>query len=85
MTWAYGIEPGDAQRRYDEISDMVMRSLETGIIGPPGSTANGADMPIRTRQAPHPPFGSLSYAEARSSLARFAAEVAPALRELDPA
>jgi len=42
-------------------------------------------MPIRTRQAPHPPFGSLSYAEARSSLARFAAEVAPALRELDPA
>jgi len=52
---------------------------------PPGNTANGADMPIRTRQAPHPPFGSLSYAEARSSLARFAAEVAPALRELDPA
>ena len=53
---AYGIEPGDAQRRYDEIFDAVMRSLETGTIGAPGSTASGADMPIRTRQAPHPPL-----------------------------
>jgi len=49
---AYGIEPGDAQRRYDEIFDAVMRSLETGTIG----TANGSEMPVRTRQAPHPPI-----------------------------
>ena len=53
---AYGIEPGDAQRRYDEAFDAVLRSLRTGTIGTPGSTANRAEMPIRTRQAPHPPI-----------------------------
>jgi len=41
----YGIEPADAQRRYDEIFEDVMRSF-----------GSGADLPIRVRQAPHPPI-----------------------------
>ena len=52
----YGIEPGDAQRRYDEIFDSVMRTLESGIIDAPGTEAGGIEMPIRTRQAPRPPL-----------------------------
>jgi alkanesulfonate monooxygenase SsuD/methylene tetrahydromethanopterin reductase-like flavin-dependent oxidoreductase (luciferase family) len=51
----YGIEPGDAQRRYDEIFDSVMRTLESGIIDAPGTEAGGFEMPIRTVQAPCPP------------------------------
>jgi alkanesulfonate monooxygenase SsuD/methylene tetrahydromethanopterin reductase-like flavin-dependent oxidoreductase (luciferase family) len=53
---AYGIDPGDAQRRYDEIFEEVMRSLRTGTIGAPGQVARSAEMPIRTRQVPHPPI-----------------------------
>ncbi len=53
---AYGIEPGDAQRRYDEIFASVMRALQSGTIGAPGTTADGAEMPLRTRQAPYPPI-----------------------------
>lgn len=51
----YGVEPGDAQRRYDEVFDAVMRSLETGTISAPGTVADGTEMPIRVRQAPRPP------------------------------
>ena len=50
---AYGVDPGDAQRRYDEIFEAVLGSLQTGTIGAPGDTA---EMPIRTRQVPHPPI-----------------------------
>ena len=50
---AYGVDPGDAQRLYDDIFDTVLRSLETGTIGASGDTA---EMPIRTRQVPHPPI-----------------------------
>ncbi len=52
----YGIEPGDAQRRYDEIFDSVMRALESGTIDPPGTKAEGTELPIRVRQAPRPPL-----------------------------
>ena len=108
---AYGVDPGDAQRLYDDIFDTVLRSLETGTIGAPGKTAEqdfaraieqglviaGSAGTVRTQLtdmmratgcnhfAGAFAFGSLSYAEARSSLARFADEVAPALRGLDPA
>jgi alkanesulfonate monooxygenase SsuD/methylene tetrahydromethanopterin reductase-like flavin-dependent oxidoreductase (luciferase family) len=51
----YGIEPGDAQRRYDETFDAVMRTLESGTISAPGTRADGIEMPVRTRQAPRPP------------------------------
>jgi len=51
----YGVKPGDAQRRYDEVFDSVMRALESGTIGSPGTGENVADMPVRTRQAPCPP------------------------------
>jgi alkanesulfonate monooxygenase SsuD/methylene tetrahydromethanopterin reductase-like flavin-dependent oxidoreductase (luciferase family) len=52
---AYGIEPAEAQRRYDEILDPLMRALRSGRIDAPGTTAGGMEMPIRTRQSPHPP------------------------------
>ncbi|HTZ29609.1 MAG TPA: LLM class flavin-dependent oxidoreductase [Streptosporangiaceae bacterium] len=52
----YGIEPGDAQRRYDEVFDSLMRALESGTIGAAGSAVGRAEMPIRTRQAPCPPL-----------------------------
>jgi alkanesulfonate monooxygenase SsuD/methylene tetrahydromethanopterin reductase-like flavin-dependent oxidoreductase (luciferase family) len=52
---AYGIEPADAQRRYDEAFAAIMRALQTGIIGAAGTAADGAEMPIRLRQAPCPP------------------------------
>jgi alkanesulfonate monooxygenase SsuD/methylene tetrahydromethanopterin reductase-like flavin-dependent oxidoreductase (luciferase family) len=41
----YGIEPNEARQRYDEILETLMRSF-----------AGHADMPIRVRQAPHPPI-----------------------------
>jgi alkanesulfonate monooxygenase SsuD/methylene tetrahydromethanopterin reductase-like flavin-dependent oxidoreductase (luciferase family) len=53
---AYGIDPGDAQRLYDENFDAVRQSLATGTIGDPGEAASRAEMPIRTRQVPHPPI-----------------------------
>ncbi len=53
---AYGIEPGDAQRRYDETLGSVLRTIESGVIHAPGSTAAGAELPLRTRQAPRPPL-----------------------------
>lgn len=53
---AYGIEPGDAQRRYDEVFASVMQALQTGTIGATGSAAYGAEMPVRVRQAPCPPI-----------------------------
>ena len=50
----YGIEPGDAQRRYDETFDSVIRLLETGMV--PGAGADGMEIPIRVRQPPRPPL-----------------------------
>jgi alkanesulfonate monooxygenase SsuD/methylene tetrahydromethanopterin reductase-like flavin-dependent oxidoreductase (luciferase family) len=49
----YGIGRADAQQGYDEIFGSLMRTLESGAIGGPG-TAN--DMPLRTRQVPYPPI-----------------------------
>ncbi len=43
----YGIGAGDAQRRYDEVFDSLMRSLGSG---------GAADQPVRTCQLPHPPL-----------------------------
>jgi alkanesulfonate monooxygenase SsuD/methylene tetrahydromethanopterin reductase-like flavin-dependent oxidoreductase (luciferase family) len=51
----YGIEPGEAQRRYDEAFGPVIQALESGRIPAPADGADGADMPVRTVQAPHPP------------------------------
>jgi alkanesulfonate monooxygenase SsuD/methylene tetrahydromethanopterin reductase-like flavin-dependent oxidoreductase (luciferase family) len=48
---SYGVEPGEAQQRYDENFDAVMRALETGSM-----PADGTEMPLQTRQAPHPPL-----------------------------
>ena len=52
----YGIGPGDAQRRYDEVFAALMAALESGTIGAMGTGADRADMPIRARQAPCPPI-----------------------------
>ena len=53
---AYGIDPGDAQRRYDEVLTSVLRMLETGAAGNPGTAAGTAELPVRPRQAPRPPL-----------------------------
>jgi alkanesulfonate monooxygenase SsuD/methylene tetrahydromethanopterin reductase-like flavin-dependent oxidoreductase (luciferase family) len=52
----YGVEPAEAQQRYDENFDLVLRALESGRIPAPETTADGTEMPMRTRQAPHPPL-----------------------------
>lgn len=52
----YGIDRDEAQRRYDQAFDSVIRALESGTIDAQGSTAGAADMPIRTRQEPYPPI-----------------------------
>jgi alkanesulfonate monooxygenase SsuD/methylene tetrahydromethanopterin reductase-like flavin-dependent oxidoreductase (luciferase family) len=54
--FAYGIEPADAQRRYDETFGAVMRILETGTIEGIGTAVDGIEIPIRPRQVPHPPI-----------------------------
>src|SRR5215470_13973535 len=46
----YGIEPGDAQRRYDEVFTALMRALDSG------TAADGTEIPIRARQSPRPPI-----------------------------
>jgi alkanesulfonate monooxygenase SsuD/methylene tetrahydromethanopterin reductase-like flavin-dependent oxidoreductase (luciferase family) len=51
----YGLEPGEAQQRYDEVFGSVMRTLESGAIGPAGTKADRIETPIRTRQASGPP------------------------------
>ncbi|HUZ56058.1 MAG TPA: LLM class flavin-dependent oxidoreductase [Streptosporangiaceae bacterium] len=53
---SYGIDRGEAQRRYDQAFDSVLRTLESGTIDAQGPTAVAADMPIRTRQTPYPPI-----------------------------
>jgi alkanesulfonate monooxygenase SsuD/methylene tetrahydromethanopterin reductase-like flavin-dependent oxidoreductase (luciferase family) len=61
---AYGIDPAEAQERYDRAFDAVIRALRTGVIGAaatpdddaPDTAADGAPMPMRIRQAPHPPL-----------------------------
>jgi alkanesulfonate monooxygenase SsuD/methylene tetrahydromethanopterin reductase-like flavin-dependent oxidoreductase (luciferase family) len=52
----YGVDPADAQQRYDETFDLVLRALESGRISAPGTAADGTEMPMRTRQVPHPPL-----------------------------
>ncbi len=52
----YGIDRGEAQRRYDQAFDSVLRILESGTIDAQGPTAGAADMPVWTRQAPYPPI-----------------------------
>ncbi len=52
---AYGIERADAQRLYDENFDAVMRTLTSGRAGAPGTDVV-IEMPVRVRQAPHPPL-----------------------------
>jgi alkanesulfonate monooxygenase SsuD/methylene tetrahydromethanopterin reductase-like flavin-dependent oxidoreductase (luciferase family) len=47
----YGIEIGEAQRRYDANYDALMQTLASGTFG----TGGGAEIPVRTRQRPHPP------------------------------
>ena len=49
---AYGIEPGDAQRRYDEVLAAVLRTLETGTVGAPGTAAAAAELPVRPARRP---------------------------------
>jgi alkanesulfonate monooxygenase SsuD/methylene tetrahydromethanopterin reductase-like flavin-dependent oxidoreductase (luciferase family) len=53
---AYGIDPADAQRRYDEVLGSVMPLLAGGTVDAPGSMADGTVLPIRPRQLPHPPL-----------------------------
>lgn len=48
----FGVEADDAQRRYDETFDAVMRLLDSGTLPDWG----GAEMPMRIRQEPHPPL-----------------------------
>jgi alkanesulfonate monooxygenase SsuD/methylene tetrahydromethanopterin reductase-like flavin-dependent oxidoreductase (luciferase family) len=52
----YGVEPAEAQQRYDETFDSVLRALESGRISAPKTAGDGTEMPMRTRQAPHPPL-----------------------------
>jgi alkanesulfonate monooxygenase SsuD/methylene tetrahydromethanopterin reductase-like flavin-dependent oxidoreductase (luciferase family) len=52
----YGIDRGDAQRRYDQAFDSILRTLDSGTIAAEGPAARSADMPVRTRQVPHPPI-----------------------------
>ena len=51
----YGIEPGDAQRRYDEVFGSLLQALTSGTVDVPG-TAGGAELPVRTVQLPYPPI-----------------------------
>jgi alkanesulfonate monooxygenase SsuD/methylene tetrahydromethanopterin reductase-like flavin-dependent oxidoreductase (luciferase family) len=61
---AYGINPGEALERYASTFDELIRALVSGVIGAPaaaagdepGTAPDGAPMPMRTRQAPHPPL-----------------------------
>jgi alkanesulfonate monooxygenase SsuD/methylene tetrahydromethanopterin reductase-like flavin-dependent oxidoreductase (luciferase family) len=53
---AYGVEPDQAQRRYDETFDAVLRALDSGRIDAPGSPADGTELPVRTRQGRRPPI-----------------------------
>jgi alkanesulfonate monooxygenase SsuD/methylene tetrahydromethanopterin reductase-like flavin-dependent oxidoreductase (luciferase family) len=50
----YGIEPGEAQQRYDEVYAAVLHTLDTGAFATAGSTAG--TLPFRTRQRPRPPL-----------------------------
>jgi len=52
---AYGIEPGDAQPRYDDVLRSVLRVLQTGALEERDSTAASARLPLRSRQVPFPP------------------------------
>jgi alkanesulfonate monooxygenase SsuD/methylene tetrahydromethanopterin reductase-like flavin-dependent oxidoreductase (luciferase family) len=51
---AYGIERADAQRLYDENFEAVMHTLTSGQAHARG-TGVVTEVPIRVRQAPHPP------------------------------
>lgn len=47
---AYGVDPDDAQRRYDETFEAVMRILRTGTVD------GTVELPVRARQSPRPPI-----------------------------
>lgn len=49
----FGIDPADAQRRYDEAYAAVMAALRSGTIGGSGAEA---ELPMRTVQSPYPPL-----------------------------
>lgn len=53
---SYGIDRGEAQKRYDQAFELVLRALESGTIGAQGVGAAAADMSVLTRQAPYPPI-----------------------------
>jgi alkanesulfonate monooxygenase SsuD/methylene tetrahydromethanopterin reductase-like flavin-dependent oxidoreductase (luciferase family) len=48
----FGVEGDEAQLRYDSTFESLMRLLESGSLPSWG----GAEMPMRVRQAPHPPL-----------------------------
>jgi alkanesulfonate monooxygenase SsuD/methylene tetrahydromethanopterin reductase-like flavin-dependent oxidoreductase (luciferase family) len=51
----FGIEPGEAQQRYDEVLASLMPALEGGTMAAGPAAPGGYGMPIRTLQAPSPP------------------------------
>ncbi len=53
---AYGIEPSEAQRLYDEAFSSVLRMVESGATPASATAAAGAEIPVRARQRPHPPI-----------------------------
>ncbi len=50
----YGIGPGDAQQRYDQVFAAVLHTLDTGAVEAAGTTAG--TRPLRARQRPRPPL-----------------------------
>lgn len=54
----YGIEPEDARELYDEILEIVLIGLDSGVISFAGKhfSFNNVPMPLFPVQRPHPPF-----------------------------
>jgi alkanesulfonate monooxygenase SsuD/methylene tetrahydromethanopterin reductase-like flavin-dependent oxidoreductase (luciferase family) len=51
---AFGVEPAEAQRRYDENFDALMGTL-TGELADGGDAAIASEIAVRVRQVPRPP------------------------------